>query len=121
MRFSFSRHAAVVSHLHADHCCGLEDFGYYSFFAVNGQAKLLIHPNVSERLWNGLLAAGMELIHASSDTASLLRELGDYFDLIALNSSKPVVCGPFSVECRRMVHLALNRHICFAAVARVGV
>ena len=26
--------AAAVTHLHADHCCGLEDFGYYSFFAL---------------------------------------------------------------------------------------
>jgi glyoxylase-like metal-dependent hydrolase (beta-lactamase superfamily II) len=22
-------HAAAISHLHADHCCGLEAFGYY--------------------------------------------------------------------------------------------
>ena len=28
-------HAVAVSHLHADHCCGLEDFGYYSFFALH--------------------------------------------------------------------------------------
>ena len=26
--------------MHADHCCGLEDFGYYSFFALGRRAKL---------------------------------------------------------------------------------
>ena len=38
-------HAVAVSHLHADHCCGLEDFGYYSFFVLGRRAKLLMHPD----------------------------------------------------------------------------
>ena len=54
-------HAAAVTHLHADHCCGLEDFGYYSFFGLGRRAKLLMHPEASARVWDGLLAAGMEL------------------------------------------------------------
>ena len=40
-------HAVAVSHLHADHCCGLEDFGYYSFFALDRRAKA---PDASRRL-----------------------------------------------------------------------
>ena len=39
--------AAAVSHLHADHCCGLEDFGYYSLIALGRRARLLMHPEVS--------------------------------------------------------------------------
>ena len=97
-------HAVAVSHLHADHCCGLEDFGYYSFFALNRRAKLLMHPDSSARLWNGLLAAGMEIIQARPDIPPLPKQLGDYFDLIDLNPSEPVICGPFSVECRRTIH-----------------
>jgi glyoxylase-like metal-dependent hydrolase (beta-lactamase superfamily II) len=53
-------YATAVTHLHADHCCGLEDLGYYSFFALNRRARLLMHPEVSARVWSGLLAAGME-------------------------------------------------------------
>ena len=58
---------ATVSHLHADHCCGLEDFGYYSFFALGRRATLLMHPDASAPVWNGLLAAGMEYTQSSAE------------------------------------------------------
>src|SRR5207247_999952 len=40
-------HAAAVTHLHADHCCGLEDFGYYTSLALGRRAKILMHPEAS--------------------------------------------------------------------------
>jgi ribonuclease BN (tRNA processing enzyme) len=97
-------HAVAVSHLHADHCSGLEDLGYYSFFALGRRARLLMHPDGSARLWNGLLAAGMELIQVKPDVPPVRKQLDDYFELIDLNLSQPVKCGPFSVECRRTIH-----------------
>jgi ribonuclease BN (tRNA processing enzyme) len=97
-------HAAAVSHLHADHCCGLEDFGYYTYFALGGRAKLLMHPDASARLWDGLLAAGMELVQAQPDAPPTRQHLGDFFELIDLDESQPVQCGPFSIECRRTIH-----------------
>jgi len=97
-------HAVAVSHLHADHCCGLEDFGYFSFFALGRRAKLLMHPDASARLWDGLLAAGMETAQVKPDAPPVRKQLGDYFELIDLNPSQPVQCGPFSVECRRTIH-----------------
>lgn len=97
-------HAVAISHLHADHCCGLEDFGYFSFFALDRRAKLLMHPDASARLWDGLLAAGMELVQAKPDSLPVRKQLADYFELIDLNPSKPVKCGPFSIECRRTIH-----------------
>jgi ribonuclease BN (tRNA processing enzyme) len=97
-------HAVAVSHLHADHCCGLEDFGYYSFFALGRRAKILMHPDASGRLWDGLLAAGMEVIQPREGAPLVTKQLGDYFELIDLNESQPVQCGPFSVECRRTIH-----------------
>ena len=75
-------HAVAVSHLHADHCCGLEDFGYYSFFALNRRAKLLMHPDASARLWDGLLAAGMEFMQAKPEAPPVQSQLSDYFELI---------------------------------------
>ncbi len=49
----------VLSHLHADHACGLEDFAYYSHFILGRKARVLAHPEVLARMWDGLLAAGM--------------------------------------------------------------
>lgn len=95
---------ASVSHLHADHCCGLEDFGYYSFFALGRRATLLMHPDASAQVWNGLLAAGMEYTQSSAEAPPVQKQLSDYFKLIDLDQSRPVECGPFSIECRRTIH-----------------
>src|SRR5690349_10495711 len=52
--------AIFLTHLHADHASGLEGFGFYSFFAVGRRARVLAHPEVSRRMWEGHLAGGME-------------------------------------------------------------
>jgi ribonuclease BN (tRNA processing enzyme) len=96
--------AAAISHLHADHCCGLEDLGYYSFFALGRRARILMHPDASARLWNGLLAAGMETVQTNPGALPVRKQLSDYFELINLDTAKPVHCGPFSIECRRTIH-----------------
>ena len=83
-------HAVAVSHLHADHCCGLEDFGYFSLFALGRRAKLLMHPDASARLWDGLLAAGMELVQTKPDEPPVRKQLDDYFQLIDL---RPLAAG----------------------------
>ena len=96
--------AVAVTHLHADHCCGLEDFGFYSFFALGRRARLLMHPEVSARVWSGLLAGGMELSQAQPGTPPVRKQLADYFELIDLDDAGPVTSGPFSIECRRTIH-----------------
>jgi ribonuclease BN (tRNA processing enzyme) len=96
-------YATAVSHLHADHCCGLEDLGYYSFFALNRRARLLMHPEVSARVWSGLLAAGMEFSERPG-SPPVRHSLSDFFELIDLDESAPVSCGPFSLQCRRTIH-----------------
>jgi ribonuclease BN (tRNA processing enzyme) len=97
-------HAAAVTHLHADHCCGLEDFGYYTWLAAGRRARLLMHPQASARLWDGLLAAGMELVQSQPEEPPGRKLLSDYFELIDLDASRPVECGPFAIECRRTIH-----------------
>jgi ribonuclease BN (tRNA processing enzyme) len=111
-------HATAVSHLHADHCCGLEDFGYYSYFALGRRAKLLMHPRASERLWNGLLSAGMEWIQTAPEVPPAQKQLSDYFELIELNLSQPVQCGPFAVECHRTIHSVPTYAFRIAAAGR---
>ncbi|WP_165226089.1 MBL fold metallo-hydrolase [Aquisphaera insulae] len=98
--------AAAISHLHADHCCGLEDFGFFTKLAVGRRARLLMHPDVSIRLWDDVLAAGMDApgTTGAASPSAPPRELGDFFELIDLDEARPVPSGPFSVECRRTLH-----------------
>ena len=111
--------AAAVTHLHADHCCGLEDFGYYSFFALGQRAKLLMHPEASARLWDGLLAAGMEQVQAKPDRPPEHKTLADYFELIDLDTARPIECGPFAIECRRTIHAVPTYALRITADGRV--
>jgi ribonuclease BN (tRNA processing enzyme) len=46
----------------------------------------------------------MELSQENPDAEPVRRQLADYFELIDLDLSAPVSCGPFAVECRRTIH-----------------
>jgi len=94
----------AITHLHADHASGLEDFAYFSNYGLKHRATWLAHPEVSAKLWDGLLSAGMGRSRVSSDGASTRRNLSDYVDLIGLNTSRPVEFGPFTIECRPTMH-----------------
>jgi len=103
--FDLDRVSGVaLSHLHADHACGLEDFGFYSYFALGRRATVLAHPDVSARLWDGLLAGGMDQTKAAPGGPAITRRFEDYYELISLSESAPVAFGPFEVECRPTLH-----------------
>jgi ribonuclease BN (tRNA processing enzyme) len=97
-------HATVITHLHADHSSGLEDFGFYSYFVLRRRAHLVMHPAVAARLWEGHLAAGMEQISLRDDGPTSHRHLDDYFDITPLDEARKVHVGPFDIECRRTIH-----------------
>ena len=94
----------AITHLHADHASGLEDFAYFAHFGLKRRATWLAHPDVSAQLWDGLLSAGMGRMRLSPDGVSARKKLDDYVDLIALDAEKPVEFGPFSIECRPTIH-----------------
>lgn len=94
----------ALSHLHADHACGLEDYLYYSYFALKRRAQIATHPDSAARLWPDLLAAGMDSSKLSPDAPPLSLQASDYFDLTPLDESRPVPFGPFSIECRPTQH-----------------
>lgn len=96
--------AVALTHLHADHSSGLESYGYFLRFVHQRKATLLAHPAVTERLWSGHLAAGMEQLLPSVDATPHGMELADYFAPVALSESAPVSWGPFRIECRRTIH-----------------
>jgi ribonuclease BN (tRNA processing enzyme) len=94
----------ALSHLHADHSSGLEDYGFYSYYALGRRATLAVYPEVSARLWDGLLAGGMGENRSSGDTAPIVKKLDEYFDLIPLKTDGAVHLGPFAIECRPTIH-----------------
>ena len=99
--------AVVLTHLHADHASGLEGFGYFSYFVLRQRARLLAHPDVTARLWDGHLAAGMgQLLVGKEPPPWEMQEkrLEDYFELLPLLGERAVQHGPFSIECRRTIH-----------------
>ena len=96
--------AVVVTHLHADHCSGLEGFGYFCRYVLGRRARILAHPSVSERLWEGHLAAGMEQLLEHASGTPERRGFDDYFELTPLDFERTTALGPFSIECRATVH-----------------
>jgi ribonuclease BN (tRNA processing enzyme) len=96
--------AVVVTHLHADHCAGLEDFAYFSRFVLGRRPVLVAHPNVLARVWDGRLAAGMDELADPVTWAPRSMRLEDYFVTVALDEARPVEVGGFEVACRRTLH-----------------
>ncbi len=91
-------YAVALTHLHADHVSGLEDLAYYSHFLLQRRLRLLAHPSVSERLWAGHLAAGMQFAKREPGQGDVEYRLADFFELHDLSDGGPLECGPFAVS-----------------------
>lgn len=96
--------AVALTHLHADHVSGLEGYAYFSFFVLRRRARVLAHPSVSARLWEGCLAAGMEHLGEPGTAEARATTLEDFFELVRADEGAPVRLGPFEIECRRTRH-----------------
>jgi ribonuclease BN (tRNA processing enzyme) len=97
--------AVVLTHLHGDHSSGLETLGFYYRYAMNGQkAKIYTHPDVSARLWPGLLSGSMEWSITDAGQPPVQRTLTDFFELHHLHETLRTQAGPFTIECRRTLH-----------------
>jgi ribonuclease BN (tRNA processing enzyme) len=105
--------AVVVTHLHADHCAGLEDLAYFSRFVLGRRPKLVAHPEVLARVWEGRLAGGMDSLCDPSDWSRRPMGLADYFEPVALDEERAVEVGGFAVACRP------TRHHVFTTALRV--
>ncbi|XXF80066.1 MBL fold metallo-hydrolase [Myxococcaceae bacterium GXIMD 01537] len=94
----------ALTHLHADHSSGLEGLGYFSFFLLQRKLPLLAHPDVTRRLWEGHLAAGMECLIEQRGAEPHPKHFEDYFAVTPLSTEEAVRFGPFTLECRRTYH-----------------
>jgi ribonuclease BN (tRNA processing enzyme) len=89
--------AVALTHLHADHVSGLEDFAFYSYFLLQRRVQLLAHPSVSEHLWTGHLG-GMRHTERESGRPAAEYRFSDFFDLHDLSHQDELLSGPFSVS-----------------------
>jgi ribonuclease BN (tRNA processing enzyme) len=97
-------HAVVLTHLHADHCSGLEGFIFYLRYVAGQRARVAAHPDVLASLWSGHLAAGMEWSVQEPGQPPTHRGPEDFLDLLPLSESADTVVGPFALRCRRTLH-----------------
>lgn len=94
----------VLSHLHADHCSGLEDYSFYSFYMLKRKARIAAQPDVMAKLWSGVLSGGMSEVCSLPGVPGATRKLDDFFEVTPLDLARPVRFGPFSIECRFTIH-----------------
>jgi ribonuclease BN (tRNA processing enzyme) len=94
----------ALTHLHADHVSGLEGYAYFSFFALKKKARVVVHPSVRARLWEGCLAAGMEHLGIPGTEGARSVTLEEYFDIVDADETRAVSLGPFEIECRPTRH-----------------
>jgi ribonuclease BN (tRNA processing enzyme) len=96
----------VLTHLHADHCSGLESLAYLFKFALGKKLPLLAHRDVLARLWDGALAAGMEQLRRRDGDAFATERLAlaDYFDVTELSFESATTFGALSIEARPTTH-----------------
>lgn len=104
--------AVVLTHLHADHSAGLEDYAYYSRFVLKRRPVLAAHPEVLARLWERL-APGMDSLGDPVDWSSRKMRLEDYFELVRLDAAGRVDVAGFEIACRP------TRHHVFTTALRV--
>jgi len=92
----------LLSHLHADHCSGVEGFLFYSKYCLNRNTLIAAHKEVLDRLWQNCLSGAMDT--QKSNTGKLKSSLDDYADIIELKVDSSINMGPFEIECRKTLH-----------------
>jgi ribonuclease BN (tRNA processing enzyme) len=100
----------ILTHLHGDHCNGLESFGFYRrIMRLRGESavipRLHVIEEVAQRVWERLAPAMDAPMNASGEAAlNHPSSLADYFDLRIMRPGSPSLIRGVSVHCRRTMH-----------------
>ncbi len=95
----------ILTHLHGDHCNGLESFGFQRWFMRKDDPEMIIPrlhctQPVADRLWERL-APAMDGAHQNPDSP---RTLSDFFDLQVLDPDQMATIAGLTVRCRYTGH-----------------
>lgn len=88
--------AYLITHLHGDHCNGLEATAFHSHFVTGRRLPLALESSLWQPLWEKRLAVAMGTLWDGS--AYMTKTAEDYFDPILLDATVPNALGPFTVE-----------------------
>ena len=94
--------ALFLTHLHADHCSGVEGFLYYDHYQLQRKPVVVAYEQVLERLWPQQLAPSMEQTVVRG--AEHRYKLRDYAEPISMKEFEPVQVGSFTLRCRTTKH-----------------
>lgn len=92
----------LITHLHGDHCGGLEQLLFWRRFVTGRKTTLHAIPEVLAGLWDTRLRGGMDTLMQADGSFSRL-ELGDYADVRPLGPGVTRL-GPLELEWRRTIH-----------------
>ena len=92
----------LITHLHGDHCGGLEQLLFWRRFVTRNKCKLYAIREVLADLWSGRLRGGMDTLMLPDHSTQALT-LEDYADVVPLDPGKTTV-GPLSIDWRPTVH-----------------
>lgn len=112
-------HAIFITHVHADHCFGLERLAYECRFKYGFKPTLYLPPGVYEELWDQTLKGVLGQVGEGP------AELADYFDVVLLDD-KPFQFGGVNIEFFQNQHtptkpsygLMINERLLFSGDTR---
>lgn len=93
----------LITHIHADHVGGLEEFAFRLKYAYNKKIKLFVPSSIEDSLWNHSLRGGLE------NLAEGIAGLNDYFDVVLLEEAVVTELFPeLIIELIRSKHIPLK-------------
>ena len=96
----------LLTHLHGDHCGGVEGLGYYRYYQSKNSTRPHIHalPEVLSELWNHRLFASMARSRDVQTGKMKTRKLETFFQPHAISPGKRYKIGSLDFEIRKTLH-----------------
>lgn len=92
----------LITHLHGDHCGGLEQLLYWRRFVTQRRCHLYAIPAVLAELWSSRLKGGMDTLMDAHGARTAL-SLEDYAEVHPLGDHA-TACGGLRIEWRPTIH-----------------